>query len=60
MAKIENVTGGNGLVAVQNPITRFAPHEIVVPKWQSYPNGLEPEPPHGAWSVYAAAAHASA
>jgi hypothetical protein len=23
MAKIENVTGGNGLVAVQNPITRF-------------------------------------
>jgi hypothetical protein len=31
MAKIENVTGGNGLIAVQNPITRFAPHEIVVP-----------------------------
>jgi hypothetical protein len=27
MAKIENVTGGNGLIAVQNPITRFASHE---------------------------------
>jgi hypothetical protein len=32
MSRLENGTGGNGRVTVQDPqITRFAPHEIAVP-----------------------------